>query len=65
MPARTSQAGHRRFLQHPRSSSGGGRLPPHGAPWGPGAMHPLAAGHASPVREHAPVVPGCGSRVSD
>ena len=40
MPARTSQAGHRRFLQPPRSSSGGGRLPPHGAPWGPGAMHP-------------------------
>ena len=25
----------------------------------------MAAGHPSPVREHAPVVPGCGYRVSD
>jgi hypothetical protein len=48
MPARTSQAGHRRFLQPPRSSSGGGRLPPHGAPWGPGAMHPWPPGTPPP-----------------
>ena len=25
----------------------------------------MAAGHPSPAREHAPVIPGCGYRVSD
>jgi hypothetical protein len=40
MSARTSQAGHRRFLQPPRSSSGGGCLSPHGLPGGPERCNP-------------------------
>jgi hypothetical protein len=40
MSARTSQAGHRRFLQPPRSSSCGGCLSPHGLPGGPERCNP-------------------------
>jgi len=64
MQARTSQAGHRgscspaqlqrrRMAAAARRTLGGRRDPA------------LAAGHASPIKEHAPVVPGCGSQSPD
>jgi len=37
----------------------------HGAPWWSKGMLPCLLGTLPPVREHAPVVPGCGYRASD
>jgi hypothetical protein len=65
MQAGISEAGRRGSLSPPCSSSAGGTCRQHMVrPGGRrGCCH--SPGHPSPVREHAPVVPGCGYRVSD